>query len=435
MKFGKFGTVGKVALILTIALAAATLFSACATLTVGFLYVASTSASPGQIEVYEVNSETGGLRTIPTSPFPSGGRNPLAEAVSSDYNNLYVANNDDNNITQFGIGTDGKLYPQSTINTPGTFPMALAVDQANPFLYVVDQLQPIAGCSQSNPCPGAVAGYAITPQKAYSYPGGLGQLPTSCNGTSQPSPAPTCTNGNAITNSNGLGYLPLQLSANDTTVLSPTAIALAPNGSFAYVTAYNPSTSQGYLFTFAINSDGSLASVPSGSTYSFNSTTTAQIPASLGSEPAGITVDSASSYAYVVDKINYTLTAFSIQSTGLLQKVSSAATGAAPASVALSSTGYLYVANTLDGTVNGYSSSSGTLTTIGTYASSEDPIAVIGDPRQLGFLYTVNFLGNSVSGFQVQPGTGVLVNTQNTPYGSIAQPTAITGIPHSGNTH
>ena len=35
MKFGKFGTVGKVALILTIALAAATLFSACATLTVG----------------------------------------------------------------------------------------------------------------------------------------------------------------------------------------------------------------------------------------------------------------------------------------------------------------------------------------------------------------------------------------------------------------
>ena len=428
MKFGKFGTVGKVALILTIALAASTLFSACATLTVGFLYVATTSASPGQIEVYEVNSETGGLRIIPTSPFPSGGRNPIAEAVSTDYKNLYVANNDDNNIVQFGIGNDGKVYSQSTINTPGTFPLALAVDQTNPFLYVVDQLQPIVGCTQTYACPGAIAGYSIQPTKAATYPGGLGVGPSGCTGAA-------CTTGNAITNSNGLTYLPLQLSANDMTVLTPTALALTPNGSFAYVTAYNPTSNQGYLFTFAIGSDGSLTAVNSGATYTYKGSTIAQIPASLGSDPAGISIDSASAYAYVVDKVTYTIASYSVGSTGLLQKVSTAATGAAPASLAISSTGYIYAANTLDGTVNAYSSSSGVLTRIGTFNAGEDPVAIIGDPRQLGFLYTVNFLGNSVSGFQVQSASGNLLNAQNTPYGSINQPTAIAGIPHNGNTH
>src|SRR5580658_2899547 len=130
----KFGKVGQVGLVFAIGLLVATLFTACGTLNVGFLFVATSKQTPGQMEVYEVDSETGGLRTIPTSPFPSGGRNPVAEAVSpapiGNIESLYVANQDDNNITQFTIGTDGKLYPQSTINTPGTFPLALAINAA-----------------------------------------------------------------------------------------------------------------------------------------------------------------------------------------------------------------------------------------------------------------------------------------------------------------
>src|SRR5271156_1517369 len=124
----KFGKVGQVVLVTAIALVVATLFTACSTLTVGFLFVATTKQTPGQMEVYEVNSESGVLRTIPTSPFPSGGRNPIAEAADAASENLYVVNNDDNNIVQFGIGTDGKLYPQSTVNTPGSFPMAVALN-------------------------------------------------------------------------------------------------------------------------------------------------------------------------------------------------------------------------------------------------------------------------------------------------------------------
>ena len=434
MKFGKIGTVGKVTLVCGLALSVATLFSACGTLTVGFLYVATTKQTPGQIEVYEVNSEAGSLRTIPTSPFPSGGRNPIAEAVSTDFANLYVVNGDDNNITQFGIGNDGKLYAQSTINTPGTFPMAEAVNPANPFLYVVDTLQPVPGCTLTNPCPGAVAGYAIQPTKSANDPGALGVGPSGCSAT--PSSTQTqCTNGNAILNSNGLSYVPLQLSALDTTVLTPTGIAITANGSYAYVSAYNPSNNQGYIFAFLIGTDGSLSAVSSGVNYTFNGQQVAQVPFSAGSEPSALIGDTTGAYLYVVDRINNQISTYTVQSSGTIALASSVATGGQPSAVTQSSAGFVYVTNSLDGTVTGYNASSGTLTNFGTYDAGTQPVAVIGDPRKLGFLYTVNFLGNSVSGYQVNSSTGALVNTKASPYISSVQPTAIVGIPHDGNAH
>src|ERR1700679_2077446 len=121
----KFNKSSQLLLVSVISLLAASLVSACSlvqsTLTVDFVYVASSKAAGannyGQIDVYEINSESGVMRAIPASPFPSGGRDPVAEAVSSDYNNLFVANQIDNTIVQFVIGNDGKLYPSNTVNT------------------------------------------------------------------------------------------------------------------------------------------------------------------------------------------------------------------------------------------------------------------------------------------------------------------------------
>ena len=93
-------------------LLAASFFSACSTLTVDFVYVTSAKAAGpnnyGEVDVYEINSESGRMRQIPTSPFPSQGRNPVAEAVSADFGSLFVANEDDNTIIQFVIGSDRK---------------------------------------------------------------------------------------------------------------------------------------------------------------------------------------------------------------------------------------------------------------------------------------------------------------------------------------
>ena len=412
----KFGKVGQITLVSAIALIVATLFTACSTLTVGFMYVATNKQTPGQIEVYEVNSESGALRTIPTSPFPSGGRNPVAEVPSSDSKNLYVVNEDDNNVVQFGIGTDGKLYPQSTVNTPGSFPLAAALNSANTFLYGVDTLQPVAGCSPTNACPGDVFVCPVNSD---------GSLGTPVNGTNQ------CTN-----------YYPLQLKTSDTTtVLTPTAINVTADGKYLYVAAYNATTSRGYLFAFTANSDGTLTSLNGNAPYLLESqSTTLSTPAALR-EPVALASDSASQFLYVVDKLTnqiatYTLTGGAPSSTTPATVATTnltAPTGNQPSAITFAGN-FLYVSNSLDSTVNGYSISSGSLTNIGTYATDTNPIAIAGDPRKIGFLYTVNFLGSTLSGFQINSTSGALVNTKNTPYASTVQPTAIAGIPHGGTT-
>ena len=413
----KFGKVGQITLVPAIALIVATLFTACtSTLTVGFMYVATNKQTPGQIEVYEVNSESGALRTIPTSPFPSGGRNPVAEIPSSDSKNLYVVNEDDNNVVQFGIGNDGKLYPQSTVNTPGSFPLAVALNSTNSYLYGVDTLQPVAGCSLTNACPGDVFVCPINTD---------GSLGTPVNGTNQ------CTN-----------YYPLQLKASDTaTVLTPTAINLTTDGKYLYVAAFNATTSKGYLFAYTANSDGTLTSLNGNAPYLLESQAANKSTPSALLEPVALASDSGSQFLYIVDKLSnqvatYTLTNGALSSTTpatIATTNITAPTGNQPSAITFAGN-FLYVSNSLDSTVNGYSISSGSLTNIGTYASDTNPIAVAADPRKIGFLYTVNFLGNSLSGYQINSTSGALVNTKNTPYASSVQPTAIAGIPHGGTT-
>jgi 6-phosphogluconolactonase (cycloisomerase 2 family) len=377
----------------------ATLFTACGTLNVGFLFVATNKQTPGQIEVYEVDSESGSLRLIPTSPFPSGGRDPIAEVVSPDFKNLYVANEDDNNIVQSGIGTDGKLYAQKTINTPGSFPLAMAINAAGTYLYVVDTLQPIAGCTLSNACPGDIAVYPVD--------------------------AATGALGSPVANSNQFPtYWPLQLTATDSkTVLTPTAISVLPNGKNIYVAAYNPTTNAGYLFVFTSGTGGVLTPLNSNGA-----------PLPLGSEPSALASDSTGSFLYVTDKINSTIATYAIQSNGTPTLQSTVATGNQPSGIALFGSSYLYATSSADSTVTSYSISSGNLTRLATNASDTNPVAIMVDPKQLGFLYTVNFLGSSLSGYQIDPNTGGLINTQRTPYASSVQPTAIAGIPHGGSS-
>ena len=160
----KFSRSSQLVLVAAASLVAASLITACETLTVDFVFVASTRAAGannyGEIDVFEINSESGRMRQIPTSPFPSEGRNPVAEAVSADDQNLFVVNHDDNTIVQFIIGNDGKLYPYNTVNTPGIFPLAIATSKSN--VFVVDTYQPLPLCSPADPCSGSIAVYPLT---------------------------------------------------------------------------------------------------------------------------------------------------------------------------------------------------------------------------------------------------------------------------------
>jgi 6-phosphogluconolactonase len=245
-----------------------------------------------------------------------------------------------------------------------------------------------------------------------------------------------------VVNGNGLGYVPLQLSANDPTVLAPTASSLTANGNYLYVTAYtgtvaayggliNPN--QGYLFAFSVGSGGSLTPIPLGPNYTYQGQSVQMVPLPLGTEPVAMASDSGSQYLFVADELNNQIETFSIAS-GAPSPIATAATGNRPSGLALFDGQYLYVSNSLDSTISAYSVSSGALSNIGTFATDDDPVAIMIDPRNVGFVYTVNFLGNTLSGFKIDTATGALINTQASPYASTAQPAAISGIPHNGTT-
>jgi 6-phosphogluconolactonase (cycloisomerase 2 family) len=414
----KFNKSSQLALVAAASLLTATLLTACSqltqTLTVDFVFVASSKAagpnSYGEINVFEINSESGRMRQIPSSPFPSAGRYPVAEAVSSDNANLFVVNQDDNNIVQFSIGSDGKLYPFNTVNTPGVFPLAIAANASN--LFVVDTYQPLPSCSTASPCSGSIA---VIPLVAGGSTSGA------------PCTASTCMQPPAINPANSANYWPLTLAASPTHVIVPTAVNVLGSGSYVYVTAYDSSVvpSVGYVFGFSVGNGGVLTPL-SGS------------PFAAGTQPSAVASSSSSTaaYLYVTDlKTNKVLGYSAALGTGLLTPLSGSpyAAGTAPAAIVVdSSFPFAYVANSIDSTVTAYSISNGVLTSVGTYATGLQPVAIGIDPSTKHFLFTANFLGNNVSGFELSQTAGTLLDSQFSPYPSNDQPTAVAAIPHNG---
>jgi 6-phosphogluconolactonase (cycloisomerase 2 family) len=404
----KFNKSGQLLLVSAVSLLLATFVTACETLTVDFVFVTSSKAAGpnnyGEVDVFEVNSESGFMRQIPTSPFPSGGRNPVAESVSSDNTNLYVVNHDDNSIVQFVIGNDGKVYPQNTVNTPGIYPIAVTVNGLN--LFVLDTYQPLPGCSTAAPCSGSVAVLPIT--------------------VSSGSP-PSDSLGAPITQGS-LNYWPLSLPGSPNDIIVPTGINVLASGGEVFVSAYDSTVTpnRGYVFAFTATSSGALSPVNGGA------------PFAAGTNPSAIASDPSGSYVYVTDATSSNLLGFSVKS-GLLSPLSGSPfpTGNQPSAIAIDpSYPYLYVTNALDSTVSAYSISNGVLARLGSYATGLQPVAIGIDPSTNHFLYTVNFLGTqvngTVSGFELSTTAGTLLNSQNSPYISQALPTAVAAIPHNG---
>ncbi|HEX4031503.1 MAG TPA: beta-propeller fold lactonase family protein [Terracidiphilus sp.] len=406
----KFNKSSQLALVAAAGLLAATLVTACSqvtqTLTIDFVFVASSKAAGadnyGEIDTYEIDSESGHMRQIPASPFLSGGRDPVAETVSADYEDLFVANQDDNNIVQFVIGTDGKLYPYNAVNTPGIYPLAITADSSN--LFVVDTYQPLPICSTADPCSGSIAVYPLS-IATKTVPVTIGSPATN--------PA---VNGN---------YWPLTLSgAAASDIIVPTGVNVLASGSFVYVTAYDSSIAPhvGYVYGFAVGSDGTLTALPGS-------------PFAAGTQPSAVASDSTSSYLYVTDYARGQVLAYNVGASGVPTPMGGSPfpAGNQPSAIVVNPHyPYMYVTNSLDATISAYSTSNGALTSLGTYQTGLQPVAIGIDPSTARFLYTANYLGNDVTGYQLSPTAGTLVSAQFSPFGASAQPTAVAAIPHNG---
>ena len=424
MKYRKFGA-RLLAVASTVGLAL--LIASCgASNTVDFVYVTSNLQNPGQINVYELDSESGTIHQIADSPYSSGGRNPVYEVASPNGQTLYVANHDDNTIVMFAIGTDGKLYPLQTVTTPGTEPVALALNSTGTELYVLDYYAPAAPNQPSytdlNPGPGAVIAYPIS----ISASSGIGTL------------------GTPVV-SGGANYF--------TTQCFPSNLTVTPNGNEVYVTNTNavvvttsppvtgtiptlPTSCPDYgtVSEFAVNGTASS----SGQTVTgLTPLTNVPLSTGAGSQPTGIATDPDGSTIYVTDSALNQVYAYTVQSDGTLSLAATVPSGTEPmgATVAGTSSGgtFLYVTNYSDGSISSYSLSGGIPTPLATTsAGTSGPTCVMIEPDLQRFLYTSDYIGGKIGGAEVNPSTGILSIILGSPYASAGQPTCVVAIPHVG---
>src|ERR1700691_5133281 len=108
----KFNKLSPLFLVSSIGLILAPLLTACQLVTIDFVFVTSsagnTAGSAGQIYSYAVDAQSGALRTG-APVVSSGGTGPVAMAVTSDYYNLYVANQGNKSVVHFSIADTGVL--------------------------------------------------------------------------------------------------------------------------------------------------------------------------------------------------------------------------------------------------------------------------------------------------------------------------------------
>jgi 6-phosphogluconolactonase (cycloisomerase 2 family) len=377
----------------------ATLLTACQLVTIDFVYVAASAGasagSAGQIYGYATDASSGAIRSAIT-PVSSGGTNPVAMAMTSDYFNIYVANQGNKSVVHFSVGDDGTLTSKDTITLTNT-PVYLAVNAANTYLYV------ISGTTSAT-----LTEYALSS-------GTIG--------------AATATVSLTVP-----GYL--------TDTIIPTGVTVIANNTAVYVTAYDQSAynpggvttsnaNPGWLFGYAVGSSGALTAV-SGSPYQ------------AGVKPSALATEPTSRFIFVTDFASNELIGYTVLSTDVLSFMFNGPfrTGDEPTSITIDPRGiYMYVTNSLDNTLSSYSIAlpTGTPSTIVGSGSSAgngtdtDPVAVTVEPSLGRFVYTANRLGDSISGFKLNPDTGALTTTQATPYPTGAYPMAIIAVPHGNH--
>lgn len=366
--------------------------------TVDYVYVTSNKNNPGQIAVYRLDQQSGALTPIKDSPYPSGGRNPVAEVTSPNGANLYVVNHDDNTIVEFAIGTDAKLYPGHTYQTPGTEPNAIAISPDGTLLFVLDTYQ--ATYSDQNPGPGALVVYPINKD------GSLGA---------------NLTNGS-------MPYWPVQYA--------PTTINATANGKFVYVAnanTNNPSGQQGTVSAFSIGSGGALTPVYGSS---------APLPYA-GITPSASASDPTSRFLYITDAAQNQLYAYTINQDGTLTSLTNGpfATGTYPDAITIDPSGtYIYVANYSSNSISAYTiaQSTGAPSALGgatAYITKTGPTCIMVEPAFGRYVYTSNFLDSSVTGYKLNPNDGSLVGTENSPYPTspAGQPTCVAAVTHGNH--
>ena len=428
----KFSQLGQLALASAVSAALVLGITACGqSNTVDYIYVASANSNPGKIYGFAADGESGALSGIVGSPFAAG-RNPIALITSPNNKFVYALNHDDNTVSLYVAGSNGKLSAQSSAHTiqSGTNPNGMALSPDGSTLYVVEAYGlDTAGNPYSATTPGI---------------GALVQIPVKSDGTLGTETAyPTCNNpvavsvlGSTSNPAGGAVYVVNDPAGQLTTLIDTVAAqnrAATGNATVIYpaVGACSGGASAvGQVTGYQIAS-GSNALTPSPNS-----------PYAAGVAPDAIVTDPTNRFVYVTDFRQNLIFSYQALSGGDIKAlpVSTTATGKLPSAITVDPRGaYIYVANYGDGTVSGYALNaqngqpSGLAGTSNSAATDPGPAAVIVENSIGRYVYTANFIGNSVSSLYLDPNAGTTRPGQNTPFVGTSKATAVTAVKHGNH--
>jgi 6-phosphogluconolactonase len=320
-------------------------------------------------------------------------------------------------VTVFNPGPGGGLSNSLTftITTGAVDPQSIAVDPTGKFAYVIN-----GGCSGGiggyvsmytiNPAPQALA--SIGPP-VWTYdadtPGSMtvdpsGRFVYVANPGDPWSPDYGSVSMYSINATTGALTYTGMLGGNCPGLCFPSSVAVDPSGKFAYV------ASGGADFPFNVEmytidaTTGALASIGT---------------IAAGGYPQAVAVDPAGKFIYVVTASATAGSPGSVSmyainaTTGALTSTGTIAAGEDPVAVAVSLSGqFAYVVNANFGSAGNVSmyaidATTGTLKSIGTIAAGKDPLSVALDPAG-EFAYVTNYNSNDVSMYSINSTTGSL---------------------------
>jgi 6-phosphogluconolactonase len=341
--------------------------------TLAFVYVTTSKAVPGIINQYKVDYESGAL--IPFGTSATAGNNPVASVAAPNATAIYVVNQGDSTVQEFDIQSGGALAAAKTYKTTGNTPTAIAIDPAGKFLFVTCTYQ---GANTTGA--GALSVFPIGSDNT------LGS-PTNVNVGNNPvavaianfNPTvyvvdqdPTNPQVVAFTESTTGALTPVvgtTATAGFRAGVVPSAIAEDPTGRFVYVTDKAANQLIGYL----VQAGGGLAAMVNG-------------PFTTGLYPVAVIADPRGEYLYTANFNAGSIGSYVLNtSTGNPSSVagSTATTDTNPIALALDPAlgVYLYTANQAGNTVTAekLNSATGVLTGIqnSPFPTSASPSSIV----------------------------------------------------------
>jgi 6-phosphogluconolactonase (cycloisomerase 2 family) len=309
-----------------------------------FVFVANPNDGSGSVAALSIDPGSGALTLIGGAPITSAHATPIAVAVDPGGGSLYVANEGAANVDTYTIGGSGALTSAMLSSGTGanSVPLSLALDPAGDYLYVGSAVNMSTGTIGEFSITGGTLAPLSVPYSDGNVPSGVAV--DSVNGLLFAANTYDGTIGCfTIANDGSLDAVSNPTFPGGGGVTEPYALAVAPAGGYLYITdiSATPSTVTAYSYTDC----SALTLIGS--------------PISVGDVAESVTIDPAGKYLYVANSSDGTVSGFTITAgTGALTSVGSAtATGAGhsgstTALIVDPSSQYLYVANGDAGTIS-----------------------------------------------------------------------------------